>query len=32
MNELLAHSQQLFSAMGLLIKDFLSTDSFVVGI
>lgn len=29
MNELLACSQQLCSAMELLIKDVLSTDSFV---
>lgn len=32
MNELLAFSQQLFSVMELLIKDVLSTDSFVAGI
>lgn len=32
MNELLACSQQVFHAMELLIKDILSTDSFVAGI
>lgn len=32
MDELLACSQQLFIAMELVIKDVLSTDSFVAGI